>query len=110
MDTTTKIIRYPHHTHSMLRPIWKAITAYMIYFGTRYVSADIKYFCGNFMDHYLVKTFTIFCIVFQATELMPLSLAVTFIFTLFQLYITKHPNCKSYQDHKKKKMTIETFD
>jgi uncharacterized membrane protein len=88
----TKIIRYGH-THSMLKPIWKAITAYMIYFGTRYVSNDIKHFCGNIMDHAIVKTFTIFCIVYQATENMRVSLVSTTIFSILQFYMTYYPKC-----------------
>jgi hypothetical protein len=108
MEDIEKIIRYPHHSHSVLKPVWKATTAYMIYFGTRYVSNDIKYFCGNVMDHIVVKTFTIFCIVYQATEELRFSMATTLLFTFFQLYISLHPNCISYQNHKKNK--VEKFE
>lgn len=107
MEDFEKIIRYPNHSHSVLKPIWKATTAYMIYFGTRYVSNDIKYFCGNVMDHIVVKTFTIFCIVYQATEELRFSLGTTILFTFFQLYISLHPSCHSYQDKKKNMEKIE---
>jgi uncharacterized membrane protein len=81
------------HSH-LLKPMWKAIAAYMIYFGTRYVSNDIKYFCGNFMDHSVVKTFTIFCIAYQATEQVRMSLIATLLFAFLQYYITYYPKCK----------------
>ena len=90
MDTpTVKVIGQAH----IIKPMWKAITVYMIYFGTWYVSNDIKYFCGNIMDHSVVKTFTIFCIVYQATEELRMSLIATTIFSFIQYYIAYHPKC-----------------
>ena len=91
MDDSGNILKISHP--HILKPMWKAIAAYMIYFGTRYVSNDIKYFCGNIMDHPVIKTFTIFCIAYQATEELRMTLIATSLFSIIQYYIAYYPKC-----------------
>jgi len=102
-DTTTTIINYS----TRLKPVWSCTTAFMVYFGTRYVSNDIKTICGNAMDHYAVKIFTVFCIFYQASGNMYATLTFTLLFSLLQVYMKMYPECKSFKDTKYMKMYPE---
>lgn len=80
----------------MFHKIFKAIVAYMGYFASRYVGNDIQNICGNLLDTPVAKTFTLFCIMFQATDNLNLSITMTIVFLLIQYVMSITPQCGKY--------------
>lgn len=76
----------------------KAVAAYLGYFGSRYVGNDIQLLCGNVLDHPIVKTFTLFCIMFQATDNFYLGSVMTIIFLTIQYAMSNSESCRNYID------------
>lgn len=70
----------------------------MAYFGAKYVGNDIQVLCGNILDHAWVKSFTLFCIMFQATDNVKLALAMTCFFMTCQYLLSLSPVCDKYVD------------
>jgi hypothetical protein len=77
---------------------FKAVISYMGYFGSRYVGNDIQLLCGNLLDHPIAKTFTLFCIMFQATDNLDLAVTMTTFFLIIQYVMSVTPSCNKYQD------------
>ena len=75
---------------------FKAVVSYMGYFGSRYVGNDIQLLCGNILDHPVMKTFTLFCIMFQATDNFDLALMMTIAFLIVQYIWSISPMCNKY--------------
>lgn len=75
-----------------------ALVAYVAYFGSRYVGNDIQVLCGNIFDHPLVKTFTLFCIMYQAAKDVKIALAMTVVFLVFQFILSRTKKCAPYAD------------
>jgi len=80
------------------RKFAKGVAAYMGYFGSRYVGNDIQVLCGNIFDHELVKTFTLFCIMFQVTDNVRIALWLTFALSVIKGIMTVWPVCDRYVD------------
>jgi hypothetical protein len=80
------------------RKCFRALVSYMGYFGSRYVGNDIQLLCGNIFDHPVVKTFTLFCIMFQATNSFDLGLTMTVVFLILQYVMSISPMCNKYID------------
>ena len=78
--------------------VCKAIASSTIIFGAKYVSNDISLVCGNIMDSYYVKLFTIFCIMFQAVASIQMAFLLTIIFALILYYVKTYANCGPYED------------
>lgn len=76
----------------------KALIAYMGYFGSRYVGNDIQVLCGNLLDHPIAKTFTLFCIMMQATDNMKLAVGMTLFFLIVQYVMSITAPCNKYVD------------
>ncbi len=76
----------------------KGFITYMGYFGAKYVGNDIQVLCGNIFDHAAVKTFTLFCIMYQATDRLHLSLILTTFFMTFQYVLSLTTTCSKYVD------------
>lgn len=76
----------------------KAFVTYMGYFGSRYVGNDIQLLCGNILDHALVKSITLFCIMFQATDNIKIALSMTAFFLTVQFLLSLSPTCNKYVD------------
>lgn len=87
---------------------FKALCAYMSFFGSRYISTDIGLMCGNILDHPIVKTFTLFCIMYSATETLETSLIMTILFLLVQYSFSLTKNCKIYIDKSNPQHTVQT--
>jgi hypothetical protein len=86
--------------NSPIHVCFKGIMAYFIFFGTKYIGNDIQNYCGNVMDKTIVKIFTLFCIMYQATGNFKLALFLTFIFGGFFLFTIHSNHCCSYIEHK----------
>jgi hypothetical protein len=80
------------------RKVAKGFATYMGYFGSRYVGNDIQVLCGNIFDHELVKTVTLFCIMFQATDNVRIALWLTFALSVIKWVMTEWPVCDRYVD------------
>ncbi len=76
----------------------KGFVTYMAYFGAKYVGNDIQVLCGNILDHAWVKTFTLFCIMYQAADDVKLALCLTVFFLIAQYSVSLSPTCNSYVD------------
>ncbi len=76
----------------------KGFVTYMGYFGAKYVGNDIQVLCGNIFDHAVVKTFTLFCIMYQATDRVHLALLMTVFFMTFQFILSMTTTCNKYID------------
>jgi len=76
----------------------KAVISYMAYFGSKYVGNDIQVLCGNLLDHPYMKTFTLFCIMYQATDRFDLSIIMTSFFLVLQYVMSLQPICNKYID------------
>ena len=77
---------------------FKAIVSYMGYFGSRYVGNDIQLLCGNLLDHPVAKTFTLFCIMYQATDNFDLAITMTIFFLILQYVMSVLPSCNKYTE------------
>jgi len=82
----------------VFRKIFKAIVSYMGYFASRYVGNDIQMMCGNLLDHPIAKTFTLFCVMFQATDNFDIALIMTTAFLLAQYFMSVSPLCAPYKE------------
>lgn len=80
------------------RKVFKAVASYMGYFGSRFVGNDIQVLCGNLLDHPIAKTFTLFCIMFQSTDSLNLSIFMTVLFLILQYFMSVSPACNRYID------------
>ena len=80
------------------KKVIKSIVTYMAYFGSRYVGNDIQLLCGNIFDRAFVKTLTLFCIMFQATDNLELAIIMTLIFLVAQYLMSLSPVCTKYID------------
>lgn len=80
------------------RKVFKAVASYMGYFGSRFVGNDIQVLCGNLLDHPIAKTFTLFCIMFQATDNLNLAIFMTVVFLILQYFMSITPACNRYID------------
>lgn len=80
------------------KKIFKAVVSYMGYFGSRFVGNDVQVLCGNLFDHPIVKTFTMFCIMFQATENFNLAVMLTLAALIMQYLMSILPACNKYID------------
>lgn len=80
------------------RKAFKAFATYMGYFGAKYVGNDIQVLCGNIFDHAIVKSFTLFCIMFQATDNLRIALGMTAFLLTCQFIISLSPVCGKYVD------------
>jgi hypothetical protein len=80
------------------KKVIRAVITYMAYFGAKYVGNDIQVLCGNILDHALVKSFTLFCIMFQATDNLKLALLMTAFFMTCQYLLSLSPVCNKYVD------------
>jgi hypothetical protein len=76
----------------------KGLIAYMGYFGSRYVGNDIQVLCGNLLDHPIAKTFTLFCIMMQATDNLKLAASMTLFFLVVQYIMSVTEPCNKYVD------------
>ena len=76
----------------------KAIMTYMGYFGSRFVGNDIQVLCGNVLDTPLAKSFTLFCIMYQATDNLNVALSMTLVFVIIQYLMSISPSCGKYKD------------
>lgn len=81
-----------------MKKCFKGIVSYMGYFASRYVGNDIQLLCGNILDHPVMKTFTLFCIMFQATDNIDLALMMTIGFLIIQYVMSISPMCSKYAD------------
>ena len=81
-----------------LKKCFKGVVSYMGYFASRYVGNDIQLLCGNLLDHPIAKTFTLFCIMFQATDNLDLALMMTIGFLILQYVMSLSPICSKYVD------------
>jgi hypothetical protein len=71
----------------------------MGYFGSRFVANDIQALCGNLFDNPLVKTFTLFCIMYQAIDNLQMSVTMTLVFLCVQYFASTLTVCsKKYID------------
>jgi hypothetical protein len=77
---------------------FKGIISYMAYFGSRFVGNDIQLLCGNVLDHPVAKTFTLFCIMYQATDSFDMAVAMTLFFLIVQYAMSISPACNKYVD------------
>lgn len=82
----------------IFRKCFKGVVSYLGYFGSRYVGNDIQLLCGNILDHPVMKTFTLFCIMFQATDNFDLALMMTIGFLILQYVMSISPMCNKYVD------------
>ena len=89
------------------RKCFKAIVSYMGYFGSRYVGNDIQLLCGNILDHPVAKTFTLFCIMFQATDNLDLAVTMTIFFLILQYVMSILPSCNKYTEKTDTKRKID---
>ena len=80
------------------RKVFKAICSYMGYFGSKFVGNDIAVLCGNLLDHPIAKTFTLFCIMYQATDQFNLAVIMTLSFLILQYIMSITPACNKYVD------------
>ena len=80
------------------KKLGKAVVSYMGYFGSRYVGNDIQMLCGNILDHPIIKSFTLFCIMFQATDSINLALFMTMVFIVLQYVMSVSSICNKYVD------------
>lgn len=76
----------------------KTVVTYMAYFGSRYVGNDIQVLCGNIFDHPYVKTFTLFCIMYQASDNLNIATTMTLFFLTIQYFLSNVSTCKPYVD------------
>ncbi len=76
----------------------KAVISYMGYFGSRFVGNDIQLLCGNILDTPLAKSFTLFCIMYQAVDNLSLALVMTLFFISVQYVMSINPACNKYVD------------
>ena len=90
-------------TNDESQKYFKAIGSYMAFFGSRYVGNDIQLMCGNIMDHAYVKTFTLYCIMFNATSSFKIATIVTCGFLLLQYIMSISPQCSNYVDKNAKR-------
>ena len=88
--------------------VFKAVCAYMSFFGSKYISTDISLMCGNVFDHPIVKTFTLFCIMYSSTESLQLSLIMTVCFLLLQYSFSLTSKCQIYVDKNNPQQTVQT--
>lgn len=94
-----KIVLHGNMTSaSTQKRLVKGFVTYMGYFGAKYVGNDIQVLCGNILDHAWVKTFTLFCIMYQATDDFKLGIFLTVFFMIAQFIVSLSPNCNSYVD------------
>lgn len=91
MDDNEDPIMFSQQSHLLF--FRKAIVTYMVMFGTRYISSDIKMYCGDLMDNYIVKIFTLFCIMYQSTKSFEAAVVMTLFFTVFHMYHSSIPGC-----------------
>jgi len=86
---------------------FKALVSYMGYFASRYVGNDIQLLCGNLLDHPIMKTFTLFCIMFQATDNFDLALTMTIAFLILQYVMSTCTVCTKYVEKTAEKRNVE---
>lgn len=75
-----------------------AIVAYVSYFGSRFVGNDLQVLCGNVFDHPIAKTFTLFCIMYQASKSVKVATVMTTFFLFFQFILSRNRDCSPYRD------------
>ena len=76
----------------------KAIITYFSYFASKYISADLSTACGSLFDHPYVKTFTLWCIMFQASEDYFVATVCTIGFLSLQYVMSRTNSCDVYKD------------
>ena len=76
----------------------ESFCAYLSYFGSRYISADIAVLCGASFDHPIAKTFILFCIMYQASKDVRIAAAMTVFFLGFQFVLSRTKGCVPYAD------------
>jgi hypothetical protein len=81
----------------------KGVVSFMNFFGTKSISNDIAKSCGNLFDTRLFKLLTLFCIFYQSTDHLGLSVFLVIIFSTF-LYAMKQQssNCSKESQYYKK--------
>ena len=80
------------------RKVFKAFGSYFAFFGSRFVGNDIQLLCGNYFDHPIVKTFTLWCIMYNASDNVKIATAVTLVILLLQYILSNVDACKPYED------------
>jgi len=86
------------HSQIVAKKVTKAIMTYMGYFGSRFVGNDIQVLCGNLLDTPLVKSFTLFCLMFQATDNINIALCMVIVFIVLQYAMSTCDACGKYVD------------
>lgn len=109
LDASTGIAAMlPGVTNTDLGLTFKAVVAYMGYFGSRYVGNDIQLLCGNILDTVIGKTFTMFCIMMQATGYnLKVATVMTFVALLVQYLASSVSECRPYRDKLDGKKQVE---
>jgi len=89
----------PQLTAEHYNMMFKALATYMGYFGSRFVGNDIQLICGNLLDTTIGKTFTLFCIMMQATTYnWQIALLMTLVFLVVQYFSSTLSECRPYRD------------
>lgn len=88
---------------------FKALVSYMGYFGSRYVGNDIQLLCGNILDHPVVKTFTLFCVMYQATDNFDIALIMTIVFLILQYVMSITSICTKYVEKISTNRHVQTY-
>jgi len=76
----------------------KAMFTYFGFFASRYVGNDIQVSCGNLLDTPIVKTFTLWCLMYQASDDFHVATIMTCAFLLLQYVMSNSDSCKAYVD------------
>lgn len=86
----------------MSSPEWekwfKCVCSYLSFFGSRFVGNDIQLLCGNILDHPFVKTFTLFCIMYQASNSFDIAIKMTVGLLIAQYLLSMLSVCQNYVD------------
>jgi len=76
----------------------KSVITYFSYFASKYISADLSTACGSLFDHPYVKTFTLWCIMYQASEDHFVATVMTIGFLCLQYIMSRTDSCEIYKD------------
>ena len=72
----------------------KAIAIYMSYFGTQYISNDIRRSCAHLLNNSIAKTITLISIMYLVFDRIDLSIYSAFILLFLQINLTKIIPCQ----------------
>lgn len=101
----------PHISSDDMSLVVKAIASYMGYFGSRFVGNDIQLMCGNLLDTSVGKTFTLYCIMLQATSFnYKFALYATLVCLLGQYLASLYSQCRPYRDKTDKTKSLNIMN